>query len=194
VPGFHDVAPPANSPAYDHHLASSGYDPRPDLAWPTEAGSGSIIRPTEDGSNPFSLRDRRHPIADANPALDAASFPPFATSLLLPRMADWRLPSPGPQSDDGDLDAAQDRSMPDHGIEPGHDFPGFRAAARVRRPSSDQAPLLGFGRWACEHLARGGERDAAFVARGADMLRASLLPNFFWGGDRTEPALWLKAI
>lgn len=67
-------------------------------------------------------------------------------------------------------------------------------AAKVRRPSSDQAPLLGFGRWACEHLARGGERDAAFVARGADMLRASLLPNFFWGGDRTEPALWLKAI
>lgn len=134
VPGFHVVAPPANSPAYDHHLASSGYDPRHDLAWPTEAGSGSILRPTEDGSNPFSLLDRRHPIADANPALDAASFPPFATSLLLPRMADWQLPSPGPQSDDGDagdngdLDAAQDRSMPDHGIEPGHDLPGFRVA------------------------------------------------------------------
>lgn len=67
-------------------------------------------------------------------------------------------------------------------------------AAKVRRPSNDQAPLLQFGRWACEHLARGGDRDATFVARGADMLRASLLPNFFWGGDRTEPALWLKAI
>ena len=26
------------------------------------------------------------------------------------------------------------------------------------------------------------------------VLLESLLPNFFWGGDRTEPALWLKAI
>lgn len=70
----------------------------------------------------------------------------------------------------------------------------FYEAAKVNRPSSDQAPLLQFGKWACDHLARGGNRDATFVARGADMLRASLLPNFFWGGNRTEPALWLKAI
>lgn len=67
-------------------------------------------------------------------------------------------------------------------------------AAKARRPSNDQAPLLQFGKWACAHLAQGGKRDATFIARGADMLRASLLPNFFWGGDRTEPALWLKAI
>ena len=67
-------------------------------------------------------------------------------------------------------------------------------AAKVRRPSNDQAPLLQFGKWACAHLAQGGKRDATFIARGADMLRASLLPNFFWGGDRTEPALWLKSI
>lgn len=67
-------------------------------------------------------------------------------------------------------------------------------AAKVTRPSNDQKPLLQFGRWACEHLVRGGDRDATFIARGADMLRASLLPNFFWGGNRTEPALWLKAI
>jgi len=67
-------------------------------------------------------------------------------------------------------------------------------AAMVGRPSQDQVPLLQFGRWACEHLARGGDRDATFIARGADMLRASLLPNFFWGGNRTEPTLWLKAI
>ncbi len=67
-------------------------------------------------------------------------------------------------------------------------------AAKVRRPSANQKPLIQFGRWACDHLARGGSRDAVFVARGAEMLRASLLPNFFWGGDRTEPALWLKAI
>jgi len=67
-------------------------------------------------------------------------------------------------------------------------------AAKVRRPSNDQAPLLQFGKWACAHLSQGGKRDETFIARGADMLRASLLPNFFWGGDRTEPALWLKAI
>lgn len=67
-------------------------------------------------------------------------------------------------------------------------------AAKVTRVSANQKPLLQFGRWACDHLARGGGRDATFVARGAEMLRASLLPNFFWGGNRTEPALWLKAI
>ena len=67
-------------------------------------------------------------------------------------------------------------------------------AAKVRRPSDDQAPLLQFGKWACAHLAQGGQRDATFITRGADMLRASLLPNFFWGGNRTEPALWPKAI
>jgi hypothetical protein len=67
-------------------------------------------------------------------------------------------------------------------------------AAKVRRTSKDQAPLLQFGRWACGHLVQGGHRDATFIAKGADMLRASLLPNFFWGGNRTEPALWLKAI
>lgn len=67
-------------------------------------------------------------------------------------------------------------------------------AADVRRPSTNQKPLLQFGKWACDYLAQGGSRDAAFVARGAEMLCASLLPNFFWGGDRTEPALWLKAI
>jgi hypothetical protein len=67
-------------------------------------------------------------------------------------------------------------------------------AAKVRKPSANQKPLLQFGRWACDYLARGGSRDSVFVARGAEMLRASLLPNFFWGGDRTEPALWLKAI
>jgi len=26
------------------------------------------------------------------------------------------------------------------------------------------------------------------------MLKATLLPYFFWGANRTEPALWLKAI
>lgn len=60
-------------------------------------------------------------------------------------------------------------------------------AARVKRPSKDQTPLLRFGRWACDYLARGGGRDETFIARGADMLRASLLPNFF--GEVTGPNL-----
>jgi hypothetical protein len=70
----------------------------------------------------------------------------------------------------------------------------FYEAAGVKRVTGDQAPLLQFGQWACRHLAEGGDRDATFIARGAEMLRASLLPNFFWGGNRTEPALWLKTI
>lgn len=64
----------------------------------------------------------------------------------------------------------------------------------VRDPSAYEAPLLQFGRWACRHLALGGSPDAAFVARGADMLRASLLSNFLWGGNISEAALWLKAV
>jgi hypothetical protein len=31
-------------------------------------------------------------------------------------------------------------------------------------------------------------------ARGADMLQASLLSNFLWGGNISEAALWLKAV
>jgi hypothetical protein len=67
-------------------------------------------------------------------------------------------------------------------------------AAGVKRPSGYSAPLLRFGQWACSHLAEGGTRDGSFVARGKDMLTASLLPKFFWQGDRIEPGLWLKAI
>jgi hypothetical protein len=67
-------------------------------------------------------------------------------------------------------------------------------AAGVKRPSGPVAPILRFGQWACRHLAEGGARDADFVARGKDMLTASLLPKFFWEGARIEPALWLKAI
>jgi hypothetical protein len=67
-------------------------------------------------------------------------------------------------------------------------------AASVKRPSGLVAPLLTFGHWACGHLAEGGERDADFVKRGKEMLTASLLPKFFWEGNRLEPALWLKAI
>jgi hypothetical protein len=67
-------------------------------------------------------------------------------------------------------------------------------AAGPKRPSGLAAPVLRFGLWACRHLAEGGTRDAAFVAKGKDMLTASLLPKFFWEGARIEPALWLKAI
>lgn len=67
-------------------------------------------------------------------------------------------------------------------------------AAGVKRPSGLAAPLLRFGQWACRHLSEGGTRDATFVARGKEMLTASLLPKFFWEGARIEPALWLKAI
>ena len=67
-------------------------------------------------------------------------------------------------------------------------------AAGVKRPSGLAAPLLTFGHWACRHLADGGKRDADFVGRGKEMLTASLLPKFFWEGERLEPALWLKAI
>lgn len=136
APGFHVVAPLAGSPATDPPFASSGYGPPADLPWP--AGSGT--HPIGDGGNPFSLLDRRHPIADPIPALDAGSFPPIATSLLFPRMADWQLPSPGPQSDDDDLYAAPDRPRPDHGIEPGHDWPNFPVAnGSVPDSSPDEA-------------------------------------------------------
>jgi hypothetical protein len=67
-------------------------------------------------------------------------------------------------------------------------------AAGVKRPSGLVAPVLRFGHWACRHLAEGGARDETFVARGKDMLTASLLPKFFWEGAGIEPGLWLKAI
>jgi hypothetical protein len=67
-------------------------------------------------------------------------------------------------------------------------------AAGPKRPSGLAAPVLRFGLWACRHLAEGGTRDPTFVAKGKDMLTASLLPKFFWEGVRIEPALWLKAI
>ena len=67
-------------------------------------------------------------------------------------------------------------------------------AANPQEPMSHELPVLQFGLWACQHLAAGKKRDAEFVARGAEMLRASLLPNFFHSADRYQPALWLKAI
>lgn len=68
------------------------------------------------------------------------------------------------------------------------------AAVGVAHASELEAPVIQFGQWACQRLAGGGKRDVEFVGRGAEMLRATLLPYFFWGANRTEPALWLKAI
>jgi len=67
-------------------------------------------------------------------------------------------------------------------------------AANPQEPMDHELPVLQFGLWACQHLAAGGKRDAEFVTRGAEMLRESLLPNFFHGADQRQPALWLKAI
>ena len=110
------------------------------------------------------------------------------------RWQTWRQPAGGP-SDQADRQEALSQCM---AVALAGNVPAIGLnlyeAAQVRRPSANQKPLFQFGRWACDHLARGGSRDAVFVARGAEMLRASLFPNFFWGGDRTEPALWLKAI
>jgi hypothetical protein len=68
------------------------------------------------------------------------------------------------------------------------------AAVGVAYASELEAPVLQFGQWTCQHLVSGGKRDAEFVGRGAEMLRATLLPYFFWSANRTEPALWLKTI
>ena len=67
-------------------------------------------------------------------------------------------------------------------------------AAQMKRPASGEASIVKFGRWACQHLSDGGVRDAAFVGKGKEMLTASLLPKYFAGGEKVEPALWLKAI
>ena len=67
-------------------------------------------------------------------------------------------------------------------------------AAEMKRPVRGESQIVKFGRWACQHLSDGGVRDETFVAKGKDMLTASLLPKYFAGGEKVEPALWLKAI
>jgi len=56
------------------------------------------------------------------------------------------------------------------------------------------APLLGFGAWACHHLATGGGRDEAFLVRGKQALRSTLLSVMLPNAQLIEIALWLKAI
>ena len=61
-------------------------------------------------------------------------------------------------------------------------------------PHPEEVAMVQFGWWACRHLVDGGSRDSAFVARGEEMLRASLVESSTWYGALIEPALWLKAI
>lgn len=55
-------------------------------------------------------------------------------------------------------------------------------------------PMLGFGVWACHHLAAGGQRDDAFLSRGKRALSAALLSVLLPNARMIEIALWIKAI
>lgn len=61
-------------------------------------------------------------------------------------------------------------------------------------PHPEEVAMVQYGWWACRHLVDGGSRDAAFVSRGEEMLRASLVESVVWYGTLIEPGLWLKAI
>lgn len=56
------------------------------------------------------------------------------------------------------------------------------------------APILGFGAWACHHLATGGQRDTAFLSRGKQALSATLLSVLLPNARMIEIALWIKVI
>lgn len=60
-------------------------------------------------------------------------------------------------------------------------------------PAIVRAELM-LGQWACRHLADGGKPDAAYVAKGEEMLRKVMTERFIGGGDYTKMAMWLKAI
>lgn len=51
-----------------------------------------------------------------------------------------------------------------------------------------------FGLWACRHLAEGGRPDAAYVAKGEEMLRQVMMERFIPNGSHIKMAMWLKAI
>ena len=60
-------------------------------------------------------------------------------------------------------------------------------------PAIVRAELM-FGQWACRHFAEGGQPDAAYVAKGEEMLREVMTPRCIERGDYTKMAMWLKAI
>ena len=66
-------------------------------------------------------------------------------------------------------------------------------------PKASSAPAivrteLMFGQWACRHLAEGGRPDAAYVAKGEEMLRKTMMERFIPNGSNIKMAMWLKAI
>lgn|GEM_PF-1626789 len=72
-----------------------------------------------------------------------------------------------------------------------------RVAGLTAKPSSAPAIVraeLMYGQWACRHLAEGGKPDAAYVAKGEEMLRQIMMERLVGGNDYTKMALWLKAI
>lgn len=70
----------------------------------------------------------------------------------------------------------------------------FEASPVEVPPGPEEEAVLRFGWWACRHLVDGGSRDANFVARGEEMLMATLVPSYRWNGELDKPALWLKVI
>jgi hypothetical protein len=60
-------------------------------------------------------------------------------------------------------------------------------------PAIVRAELM-YGQWACRHLAEGGQPDAAYVAKGEEMLRKVMSERFIMNGYHTKMAMWLKAI
>ena len=60
-------------------------------------------------------------------------------------------------------------------------------------PAIVRAELM-FGQWACRHFAEGGQPDAAYVAKGEEMLRKVMTPRCIERSDYTKMAMWLKAI
>ena len=70
-------------------------------------------------------------------------------------------------------------------------------AGLTTKPSSAPAIVraeLMYGQWACRHLADGGKPDAAYVAKGEEMLRKVMSERFIENGYHTKMAMWLKAI
>ncbi len=70
-------------------------------------------------------------------------------------------------------------------------------AGLTTKPSSAPAIVraeLMYGQWACRHLADGGKPDAAYVAKGEEMLRKVMSERFIMNGYHTRMAMWLKAI
>lgn len=70
-------------------------------------------------------------------------------------------------------------------------------AELTTKPSSAPAIVraeLMYGQWACRHLADGGKADAAYVAKGEEMLREVMSERFIANGYYTRMAMWLKAI